>query len=128
MRKLKNRIIRRGEIYHSNLGSGSGSIQSGDRPVVIISNNINNKFSPTLNVLPITSRSKSNIPVHVSVGTTEGLPQQSTILTEQITTINKTQLQDYMGMCNNYKMIEIERALAMQLGVDITDHTDLHAG
>ena len=111
---MLNKIIKRGEVYQANLGNRSGSIQSGTRPVVIVSNNLNNKFSPTLNVLPITSRTKNNIPVHVEVGITEGLPQLSTVLTEQVLTINKNQLITKLGHCNKHKMDQIERAIMIQ--------------
>ena len=114
--------IRRGEIYLVDLGVQKGSIQSGKRPVVVISNNMNNQYSPTINVLPITSKNKNNIPVHVNVGIKEGLSQESTVLTEQVVTINKNQIKKYVGKCNKYKMYEIEKALLIQNGVNL----DLH--
>ena len=120
---MLKQIIKRGQIYQANLGIQKGSIQSGTRPVIIISNDINNKFSPTVNVLPVTSRTKSNIPVHVHVGITEGLPQPSTILTEQMVTINKQQLVEYVGKCNLVKMLEIERAVLVQSGIDVDRHS-----
>ena len=112
-----NKTIKRGEIYSANLGSREGSIQSGVRPVVIISNDMNNKFSPTVNVLPITSKTKNSIPVHVGIGIKEGLSQESTILTEQIVTINQKQLGEYIGECGKYKMHEIEKAIMIQNGI-----------
>jgi mRNA interferase MazF len=116
--------IRRGEIYLVDLGIQKGSIQAGKRPVVVISNNMNNKYSPTINVLPITSRKKNNIPVHVNISHKEGLLQPSTILTEQIVTINKSQIIKYLGECNKYKMYEIEKALLIQNGVDLNIHLE----
>ena len=118
-----NKIIKRGEIYLANLGNRDGSIQSGIRPVLIISNDINNKFSPTVNVLPITSRAKNNIPVHVNVGYSEGLSQESTLLTEQMVTVNSSQLEDYIGKVNRYKMYEVEKAIMLQNGIDIQAHS-----
>ena len=116
--------IRRGEIYLVDLGIQKGSIQAGKRPVVVISNNMNNKYSPTINVLPITSKSKNNIPVHVNVGAKEGLSQESTILTEQNMPINKTQIIKYVGKCNKYKMYEIEKALLIQNGINLDLHLE----
>ena len=115
---MLSKIIKRGEIYSANLGSREGSIQSGIRPVVIISNDINNKFSPTVNVLPITSRTKNSIPVHVNVGKNEGLTQESTILVEQILTINKSQLGEHIGICGKSKISEIEMAIMLQNGIN----------
>ena len=125
---MLSKTIKRGEIYQAELGYQTGSIQAGSRPVAIVSNDINNKFSPTVNVLPITSRTKNNIPVHVMVGITEGLPQPSTILTEQMVTINKDQLKNYIGSCSNYKMYEIENAILLQVGISAEIHTGLNVG
>lgn len=119
---MLNQIIKRGQIYQANLGKQDGSIQAGNRPVVIVSNNLNNKFSPTVNVLPITSKTKNNIPVHVDIGITEGLQQLSTVLVEQMVTINKNQLTKLIGKCNMSKMYEIEKAILIQSGIDIKMH------
>lgn len=108
------RQIKRGEVYLANLEDRMGSIQSGVRPIVVISNPQNNKFSPTINVLPVTSRAKINIPVHVNIGVKEGLERQSVILTEQVLTINKYQLIKYIGRCSNDKMQEIAKAMVLQ--------------
>lgn len=106
----------------ANLGQRNGSIQAGVRPVIVISNNLNNRFSPTINVLPITSKTKNNIPVHVDIGLKEGLNQPSTVLTEQILTINTTQLIKFIGVCNKYKMMDIEKAILIQSGIISTIH------
>ena len=116
--------IKRGEIYLVNLGNQKGSIQSGKRPVIVISNNMNNKYSPTVNVLPITSKTKNNIPVHVSIGIESGLTEKSTVLVEQNIPINKTQIIKYVGKCNKYKMYEIEKALLIQNGIDLETHLE----
>lgn len=114
--------IKRGQIYLAELGNRKGSIQAGTRPVVIVSNDLNNRFSPTVNVLPITSKVKTNIPVHVEIGLQEGLEQSSTILTEQVLTINKTQLLNFIGLCNSYKIREIDEAILLQNGIDLNLH------
>lgn len=106
--------VKRGRIYLANLGNQFGSVQSGKRPVVVISNPKNNKFSPVVNVLPITSKRKNNIPVHVNIGMECGLKKESTVLTEQVITIDKRQLIEYVGSCNNKTMAEITRAMIIQ--------------
>ena len=116
--------IKRGEIYLVNLGNQKGSIQSGKRPVIIISNNMNNKYSPIVNVLPITSKTKNNIPVHVRIGVESGLIKESTILAEQNIPINKDQIIKYVGKCNKYKMYEIEKALLIQNGINLNIHLE----
>lgn len=117
-----NNIIKKGNIYLIDFGVQQKSIQSGIRPAIVTSFHINNKFSPTLNVLPITSKDKTNIPVHVSIGTEFGLKKQSIVLTEQIATINKSQIIKFIGRCNKNKMLEIERAMLIQSGIDIYEH------
>ena len=125
---MLRKIVKRGEIYQAELGGKTGSIQAGTRPVVIVSNSLNKKFSPTVNVLPVTSRTKNGIPVHVDIGITEGLPQPSTVLTEQVATINKHQLKKYIGKCNNYKIYEIEKAMLLQLGVSASIQEKINVG
>lgn len=119
--------IKRGEIYLVNLGNQKGSIQSGKRPVIVISNNMNNKYSPIVNVLPITSKTKNNIPVHVRIGVESGLIEESTVLAEQNIPINKNQIIKYVGRCNKYKMYEIEKAVLIQNGIDLDTHLEVLA-
>jgi mRNA interferase MazF len=107
--------IKRGEIYLVDLGKQTGSVQGGIRPVIVISNPKNNRYSPTINVLPITSKRKNNIPVHVNIGVKSGLQAESTILTEQILTIDKKQIIKYVGKCSEDKMFEIVKAMFLQL-------------
>ncbi len=109
--------IKRGDIYLANLGSQMGSIQSGVRPVLVISNPQNNRYSPTINILPITSQKKNNIPVHVDIGVECGLKISSTILTEQVLTINKHQIIEYIGKCDKEQMRDISRAMVLQFHI-----------
>mgnify|MGYP001768838948 CR=1 FL=1 len=93
---MKKTKIHWGGIYLADLGEGKGFIQGGIRPVVVISNQANNKFAPIVNILPITSsKTKKNMPVHVDIDKECGLLTDSVVLTEQIQTINKTQLVNY---------------------------------
>ncbi|HSH51417.1 MAG TPA: type II toxin-antitoxin system PemK/MazF family toxin [Bacteroidales bacterium] len=114
MRKGDKMLIKRGEIFLADLGKNKGSIQSGIRPVLVISNPKNNMYSLTINILPITSQIKKNLPVHVSIGIECGLQKKSTVLTEQIITVNKSQLIKFIGKCNNYKMIQVTKAMFLQ--------------
>lgn len=87
--------IKRGDVFLDDLGKGEGSVQGGTRPVVIIQNNIGNKFSPTLIIAPVTSRmTKKNIPTHVKIK--NKLAKESIVLLEQIRTINKNDLKNYI--------------------------------
>lgn len=104
-----------GGIYLADLGESKGFIQGGVRPVVVVSNQANNKFAPIVNVLPITSsRAKKNMPVHVDINKECGLLTDSVVLTEQIQTINKTQLLKLICICSEDKMVEIAQAIMLQ--------------
>lgn len=109
-----NRKIRRGDIFLAIL-NGEGSQQTGKRPVVIYSNDQNNTHSPVVNVLPITSE-KRDLCVHVFIDKCCGLENNSVVLTEQITTINKYQLIRKVGKLEEVDMERIDRAIDIQLG------------
>ena len=93
-----DRIIKRGDIYYANLNPVIGSEQCGIRPVLIISNDIGNKHSPTVIVAAITSRVQTiaKLPTHTTVNDFKGLDKDSVILLEQIRTIDKQRLQEYL--------------------------------
>ena len=120
---MTNYKISRGEIYMADLGVGLGSVQGGTRPVVIVSNSLNNKFSPTVNVLPITSQTKNNIPVHVNIGIESGLPKESTVLVEQILTVDKRKLTKQLGNCTREIMGKIAKAIILQ--TELTEYLDV---
>ena len=92
------RIIKRGDIYYAELNPVIGSEQGGTRPVLIISNDIGNKHSPTVIIAAITSRvhTKAKLPTHTAVSNYEGLDKDSIILLEQIRTIDKQRLKQYI--------------------------------
>lgn len=94
--KTVNRIFQ-GEIWLADLGDKSGCIQGGKRPVIVLQNDIGNKYSPTTIVVPLTSKLKNILPVHIDLGTRYGLKKVSTSLMEQITTINQSQLISKIG-------------------------------
>ena len=107
--------VYRGEIYFANMiGKGSiGSEQGGTRPVLIIQNDIGNKFSPTTIVAEITSANKSAIPTHLDIK----LIKPSTILFEQITTIDKSRLQEKIGEIPSEMVDEMNNKLMVSLGL-----------
>ena len=111
--------IFRGDVFYAELGPVVGSEQDGLRPVVILQNNTGNKFSPTVIVAAVTSRcgSKKQLPTHISLSETF-LPSNSIALLEQIRTIDKLRLKEYIGRLNNTTMQRIDRALAISLGMN----------
>ena len=112
-----NKQIKRGDVFYADLSSAIGSEQGGVRPVVIIQNDTGNKYSPTLIVLPITSQSKKYIPTHVCVGDEGGLSRESTVLCEQIRTLDKSQLKGYIGKFSYDTMKRINQALCVSLAL-----------
>jgi len=112
------------QIWYVNLGKKNGSVQGGMRPCLISSNSINNQFATIRNVFPITSQDKNNIPVHVSIEG-YGLEEKSTILTEQITTIDvRYDLMYYVGTIDELLMKKVDNARNIQLG-DMVEKTPL---
>lgn len=109
--------IMRGDLFYADLSPVIGSEQGGVRPVVIIQNDIGNKFSPTTIVAAITSvKNKSSMPTHVNVGKdVGGLPKDSVILLEQIRTIDKRRLREKIGRMTDSKMKEIDKALGISV-------------
>lgn len=96
---MSGHTFSRGEIYYTDFGDGVGSEQKGYRPAVIISNDIGNKHSTTVIIAAIITQrpDKAKLPTHVYVGTETGLDNSSIILLEQIRTISKGRLDDYVG-------------------------------
>lgn len=94
-----------------------GSIQSGYRPVLIVQNNIGNKYSPTTIVVPITTKKeqKQYLPTHVRANKQPGLRHNSTILCEQIMTVNQDSLDMQIGKLNRKKLFEVNVALAVSV-------------
>ena len=113
------RTIRRGDIYYAELNPVVGSEQGGTRPVLIISNNIGNRHSPTVIIAAITSRvqTKAKLPTHTEVKDVEGLDRDSIILLEQIRTIDKQRLKNHMGTMPDNIMARVDKALAISLAM-----------
>lgn len=111
--------IRRGEIYYADLSPVVGSEQGGTRPVLIVQNDIGNRFSPTVIAAAITSQKyKTALPTHISVDAVEsGLAKDSVVLLEQVRTIDKKRLKEKMGILNETDMGRVDRALSVSLGI-----------
>ena len=108
--------IKRGEIYLANLNPSVGSEQSGVRPVLIIQNDIGNRYGETFVVTSVTSQPKKEMPVHTKI-IKECLEKPSTILLEQITTISRYQMREKIGKLNGYEIKELNRALGISIGL-----------
>lgn len=115
-----DRIIKRGDIYYANLNPVIGSEQGGTRPVLIISNDIGNKHSPTVIVAAITSRvqAKAKLPTHTVINDFEWLDKGSIILLEQIRTIDKKRLREYLGTLGRRFLIAVDTALAISVSLE----------
>ncbi|MCH5158862.1 MAG: type II toxin-antitoxin system PemK/MazF family toxin [Clostridiales bacterium] len=110
--------FKRGEIYYADLSPVIGSEQGGVRPVLIIQNDVGNKFSPTVIVCAVTSRiTKAKLPTHVEVPSGMfGLNKDSVILLEQMRTLDKRRLKARVGEVDAEAMRRIERATLISLG------------
>jgi len=117
----KNFGFRRGEIYFADLDPHYGSEQGGKRPVIIIQNDVGNKFAPTVIVAAVTSRvsKKPNQPTHVLIDKNPAFSRPSVVLLEQIFTIDKERINNFMGLTSEWEMKQIEEALLRSLGIDI---------
>ncbi|MGO5096989.1 type II toxin-antitoxin system PemK/MazF family toxin [Agathobaculum sp. LCP25S3_E8] len=110
--------VYRGDIFYANLEPVIGSEQGGIRPVLIIQNDIGNRHSPTVIVAAITSRIKCRrLPTHVALdGRQCGLQSESTIMLEQLRTLDKQRLLAYVGSVGRRKMNEVDKALEISVG------------
>ena len=113
---MEERYILRGEIYYADLRPTVGSEQDGIRPVLILQNNVGNRFSPTVIAAAITSsQTKSQLPTHVPVGDMPGMYPDSIVLLEQIRTLDKSRLLSYIGSIRPETMQEVTRAIAISV-------------
>ena len=113
------RKIKRGDMFYADLTCGVGSEQNGCRPVLIIQNDIGNKHSSTVIAAVITGQttSKSQIPTHCYIKAQQGLERDSLVLLEQIRTIDKLRLREYIGTLNDEIMDKIDNALSISVGL-----------
>jgi len=114
-----NNSILRGDLYYADLNPVVGSEQGGIRPVLIIQNNVGNKHSPTIIIAAITSKAmKATLPTHHILNAQSGLDRESIVLLEQIRTIDKRRLKEYVGALGNEDMQGVDRALAVSVGLN----------
>ncbi|EDT70506.1 PemK family protein [Clostridium perfringens D str. JGS1721] len=124
MRTIRSELLKinstraylRGDIFYANLPDQKGSEQNGLRPVVIIQNNLGNKYGRTLIVAPITSRDKKDLPVHSEIYN-NSLEKDSTILLEQVTTIDKNKIKEFVGHLTRNELKKLNIALARSVGL-----------
>lgn len=111
--------VRRGDIFYADLSPVVGSEQGGVRPVLIVQNNVGNKFSPTVIAAAITSRhTKASLPTHIKVNADNcGLSRDSVVLLEQVRTLDKKRLKERMGNLDDRDMSKIDEALTVSFGL-----------
>lgn len=110
--------ILRGDMYYADLSPVVGSEQAGIRPVLVIQNNIGNKHSPTIVIAAITSViTKAKLPTHFPIAPANGLQKDSLVLLEQVRTIDRKRLGEYIGTLEDEYMKGIDHALAISMGL-----------
>lgn len=111
--------VKRGDIYYADLSPVIGSEQGGVRPVLIIQNDIGNKYSPTVIAAAITSqKDKTKLPTHIQVNASGcGLAKDSIVLLEQVRTIDKQRLKEKMGALDTASMDMVNKALTVSFGL-----------
>ena len=112
-------IVKRGDIFYADLSPVVGSEQGGIRPVIIVQNDVGNKYSPTVIIAAITSQiNKAKLPTHVEISSEEyGLNKDSVVLLEQIRTLDKKRLKEKIGHMTEVDMRKVDEALLISIGV-----------
>ena len=116
----KDWVYRRGDIYYVDLNPVIGSEQGGSRPVVVIQNNSGNRHAPTLIVAMITSKTSKNgqLPTHYLLKGNPALDEPSVVLLEQLRTIDKRRVREYLGRTSKREMLAIDKALVKSLSLN----------
>lgn len=121
------KAIRRGDLFYADLNPVVGSEQGGIRPVLVIQNDVGNHFSPTVVAAAITSRkAKNSLPTHILLENVPGLAPTSLLLLEQLRTIDRKRLRGYIGRISKEKMLEIDAALAISVGIEYPNERRTH--
>lgn len=110
--------IKRGELYYADLSPVVGSEQGGVRPVLVVQNDVGNKYSPTIIAAAVTSKlTKARLPTHIEIaGHSFGLQRDSVILLEQIRTLDKRRLREKVGELDRACQLRVDRAILISLG------------
>ena len=116
---MTEKIVRKGDIFYADLSPVIGSEQGGMRPVVILQNDVGNRFSQTTIVAMITSKiTKAKMPTHINIDSEQyGLNKKSTILVEQIRTIDKRRIKEKLGKLNQEDIKKIDKAILISFGI-----------
>ncbi len=124
--RLEKMNIKRGDIFYADLSPVVGSEQGGLRPVLIVQNDVGNRYSPTVIAAAITSKlNKAKLPTHIDVsGSDTGLAKDSVILLEQIRTLDKQRLREKMGHLDEGTMTSVNSALGVSFGLSARDGSD----
>ena len=121
------KAIRRGDLVYADLNPVVGSEQGGIRPVLVIQNDVGNHFSPTVVAAAITSRkAKNSLPTHILLENVPGLAPTSLLLLEQLRTIDRKRLRGYIGRISKEKMLEVDAALAISIGIGYPNERRTH--
>lgn len=121
------KAIRRGDLFYADLNPVVGSEQGGIRPVLVIQNDVGNHFSPTVVAAAITSRkAKNSLPTHILLENVPGLAPTSLLLLEQLRTIDRKRLRGCIGRISKEKMLEIDAALAISIGIGYPNERRTH--
>lgn len=113
----KAKPILRGDVFYADLGATVGCEQNGIRPILILQNNIGNLYSPTIIVAAITSSHKKPLPTHVKIHGIHSLNQGSLVLLEQIRTIDRSRLRDWIGSLDSECLSKVDKSLKISLGL-----------
>lgn len=121
------KAIRRGDLFYADLNPVVGSEQGGIGPVLVIQNDVGNHFSPTVVAAAITSRkAKNSLPTHILLENVPGLAPTSLLLLEQLRTIDRKRLRGYIGRISKEKMLEVDAALAISIGIGYPNERRTH--
>jgi len=114
-------VVKRGDIFYADLSPVVGSEQGGVRPVIVIQNDIGNKYSPTVIIAAITSQiNKAKLPTHVEISSEDyGLNKDSVVLLEQIRTLDKRRLKEKIGHMTDEDMQKVNDALLISVGLKL---------
>lgn len=112
-------IVKKGDLFFADLSPVIGSEQGGVRPVLVVQNDVGNKYSPTIIVAAVTSQTgKAKLPTHVQLEASQGgLSKNSVVLLEQLRTIDKQRLKEKIGSLNEKQIPDVEKALSVSLGI-----------
>lgn len=119
MRGVLDLIVKKGDLFFADLSPVVGSEQGGIRPVLVVQNDVGNRYSPTIIVAAVTSQTgKAKLPTHVELKATQGgLSKNSVVLLEQLRTIDKQRLKERIGSLDDTQLPVVDEALGVSLGI-----------